>query len=76
LFIIGDYRPSGEKPGIEIWRIEKFKVIRKAASDPAYKGKFFAGDAYIILQTRVSPSSVFLEMIVPPRCHDCQKELT
>jgi hypothetical protein len=46
------FKPSGEKPGIEIWRIEKFKVVRKGAADPAYKGKFFSGDSYIILHTK------------------------
>lgn len=46
------FKPSGEKPGIEIWRIEKFKVVRKSPSDPSYKGKFYSGDAYIILQTK------------------------
>jgi len=52
------FKPSGDKPGLDIWRIEKFKVVRKAASDPAYKGKFFAGDAYIILRTRQKSSAL------------------
>ncbi len=38
--------------GLEIWRIEKFQVVKKAPSDPCYSGKFFAGDSYIILQTK------------------------
>jgi gelsolin len=39
----------GKKPGIEVWRIEKFKVVPK--NDPEFHGKFFSGDAYIVLHT-------------------------
>jgi len=39
----------GKKPGVEIWRIEKFQVVPK--NDPAMFGKFFGGDCYIVLHT-------------------------
>jgi len=39
----------GKKPGVEIWRIEKFQVVPK--TDPAMFGKFFGGDCYIVLHT-------------------------
>jgi len=39
----------GTKPGVEIWRIEKFKVVAWPAKE---YGKFYDGDAYIILLTR------------------------
>jgi gelsolin len=38
----------GQKPGIEMWRIEKFKVVKKEKKE---HGKFFDGDSYIILNT-------------------------
>jgi len=39
----------GEKPGVEIWRIEQFQV--KKWPEKEY-GKFYDGDAYITLLTR------------------------
>jgi len=39
----------GKKPGVEVWRIEKFKVVPK--NEPELFGKFFGGDCYIILHT-------------------------
>jgi hypothetical protein len=39
----------GKKPGVETWRIEKFKVVPK--NDAEFFGKFFSGDAYIVLHT-------------------------
>eukprot|EP00808_Paulinella_micropora_P010617 g47202.t1 len=38
----------GQKPGIEMWRIEKFKVVKKEKED---HGKFYNGDSYIVLHT-------------------------
>ena len=38
----------GQKPGLDIWRIEQFKVI--AWPNDQY-GNFFSGDSYIILRT-------------------------
>lgn len=39
---------AGAKVGIEVWRIEKFKVKRQ---DKKTYGSFFRGDSYIILNT-------------------------
>ena len=38
----------GQKPGLDIWRIEQFKVI---AWPKDQYGNFFSGDSYIILHT-------------------------
>jgi gelsolin len=40
---------AGKKPGVQIWRIEKFQVVPKTA--PAEFGKFYSGDSYIVLHT-------------------------
>lgn len=47
------YKGVGQSPGLEIWRVEKLAVVKKAASDKAYKGHLHEGDSYIILQTKV-----------------------
>ena len=39
---------SGQKPGLEIWRIEKFKVI---AWPKDQYGNLYSGDSYILLHT-------------------------
>jgi len=39
---------AGKDVGIEVWRIEKFKVVRQ---DKKTYGKFFRGDSYIVLNT-------------------------
>jgi gelsolin len=39
---------AGKTPGIEVWRIEKFKVVRQ---DKKTYGSFFRGDSYIVLNT-------------------------
>lgn len=49
---------SGEKVGLEIWRINKFKVEKWPAED---YGKFFSGDSYIILNTYKNPDEDDLE---------------
>jgi len=38
----------GKTPGIETWRIEKFKVVKQ---DKKTQGHFYSGDAYIVLYT-------------------------
>ncbi|XP_073253861.1 gelsolin, cytoplasmic-like [Porites lutea] len=40
---------AGKKPGLEIWRIEKLKVV---AQDVSTYGTFYSGDSYICLSTR------------------------
>ena len=42
------WRNAGQKPGIQIWRIVKFKVTTWAKDD---YGSFYNGDSYIILNT-------------------------
>jgi len=42
------WKGCGQKPGVEIWRIEKFQV--KAWPKDQY-GSFYTGDAYIVLHT-------------------------
>jgi len=42
----------GQKPGLELWRIEKLKPVRI----PKIDGKFYSGDSYILLSTVESRS--------------------
>lgn len=48
------WKGSGQKVGIEIWRINQFKVERWPKDD---YGKFFSGDSYIILNTYTEKGS-------------------
>jgi hypothetical protein len=43
----------GQKAGLEIWRIEKLKVVKKDPNDKAYKGQLHEGDSYIVLHTKM-----------------------
>ncbi|XP_067616887.1 gelsolin-like [Eurosta solidaginis] len=45
---------AGQKPGVEIWRIENFEPV--PYSSKLY-GKFYEGDSYIILKTTENPKS-------------------
>jgi gelsolin len=45
------WKGAGAEPGMQIWRIEKFKV--KHWPKDKY-GEFFGGDSYIILHTKVN----------------------
>jgi gelsolin len=49
---------SGQKVGLEIWRIVKFKVQKVPKDD---YGKFFSGDSYIVLNTYINPDEDDLE---------------
>jgi gelsolin len=42
------WRNAGEVPGVQIWRIEQFKVV---PCDSKQYGKFHKGDSYIVLET-------------------------
>merc|ERR1719391_1387269 len=39
---------AGQQPGLEIWRIEKFKVVTWPKEE---YGSFYSGDSYIVLNT-------------------------
>ncbi|WP_395241561.1 gelsolin family protein, partial [Salmonella sp. s51933] len=45
---------AGERTGVQIWRIVKFKVAHWPKDD---YGKFFSGDSYIILKTYKKPNT-------------------
>jgi len=42
------WKGSGSKPGLEVWRINKFKVEKWPVED---YGKFYSGDSYIVMNT-------------------------
>lgn len=42
-----EWKNAGEAPGVEVWRIMKFKVIKQKD----FKGEFYNGDSYIVLNT-------------------------
>jgi len=46
------WKTAGSKVGLEIWRIENFKVVLQA---PKSYGTFYAGDSYIVLNTYQRP---------------------
>lgn len=48
----------GQAPGVEIWRIEQFKVISWPKEE---YGSFYDGDSYICLKTTKDPESEKLE---------------
>lgn len=41
---------AGKQKGLEIWRIENFQPVAYATKD---YGKFYSGDSYIVLNTKV-----------------------
>jgi hypothetical protein len=46
------WKGAGKAPGIQVWRVEKFKIIPRTADCLVEKGiKLYSGDAYIILYT-------------------------
>ncbi|XP_046844533.1 gelsolin-like protein 2 [Xenia sp. Carnegie-2017] len=48
------WKNAGERPGIQIWRIRKFKVVHEQKEE---YGKFYNGDSYIVLNTYRKPES-------------------
>jgi hypothetical protein len=48
------FQDAGQKPGLEIWRIEKLEPQRTPQKD---YGQFYSGDAYIILNTKIRSGS-------------------
>eukprot|EP00928_Gymnodinium_smaydae_P072629 TRINITY_DN55964_c0_g1_i1.p1 TRINITY_DN55964_c0_g1~~TRINITY_DN55964_c0_g1_i1.p1 ORF type:complete len:395 (-),score=103.57 TRINITY_DN55964_c0_g1_i1:128-1258(-) len=44
----------GQAPGVEVWRIEQFKVVKVPERD---RGSFYKGDSYIVLKTTKDPES-------------------
>lgn len=48
------WRKAGKKPGLQIWRINKFKVETWPTDD---YGNFYIGDSYIILNTYIEEES-------------------
>jgi len=53
-----EWRGAGADVGLEVWRIEKFKVVRQAQET---YGDFFNGDSYIVLNTyKPDPSKELL----------------
>ncbi len=47
------YKGVGQKAGVDIWRVEKLKLVKKAPTDHCYEGQLYEGDAYIVLNTKV-----------------------
>ncbi|XP_076464098.1 advillin-like [Babylonia areolata] len=52
------FEGAGKAPGMEIWRIEKLKVVKQ--KQDSY-GDFYSGDSYILLVTKQVPNSSRLE---------------
>lgn len=46
------WESAGQAPGIEIWRVEKMKLVPWPREE---YGNFYSGDSYIILHTRKDP---------------------
>ena len=68
------FKGVGQKPGLDIWRVEKLKVIKKANTDGCYEGQLYEGDTYIVLQTKVtSLHDMNIECMHNPHqvCHSC-----
>ncbi|XP_033644450.1 gelsolin-like protein 2 [Asterias rubens] len=54
------WKGAGLKPGLQVWRINKFKVEHWPKED---YGSFFNGDSYIILNTYKKPDSKSEELL-------------
>eukprot|EP00039_Didymoeca_costata_P031430 m.34694 g.34694 ORF g.34694 m.34694 type:complete len:867 (+) comp8764_c0_seq1:99-2699(+) len=80
-----EFKNAGQKEGIEIWRIEKLKCVKKEnAESPkdtppncgqlAHKGKFCQGDSYIILSTKKKSSGAWDRKIFYWRGEDSSQD--
>ena len=49
---------AGVKPGLQVWRIEQFKVVKQKPEDA---GSFYEGDSYIVLHTHKDDDAEKLE---------------
>ncbi|XP_069122982.1 advillin-like isoform X2 [Argopecten irradians] len=58
VFVDEAFTSAGQIPGLEIWRIEKLKVVPQEKST---YGEFYSGDSYILLKTNKSVKSDKLE---------------
>jgi len=52
------WKQAGSKVGLEVWRIENFKVVPQP---PSTFGSFYSGDSYIVLHTFTRPGRKALE---------------
>lgn len=48
------WRGAGSRPGVQVWRIEQFRVVPWPKSK---YGSFHKGDSYIVLVTKTSPEN-------------------
>lgn len=47
------FKGCGQKVGLEIFRIEQLKVVKRPTNEKCYTGSFHSGDSYIVLQTKM-----------------------
>jgi len=52
------YKGVGQKVGLDIWRIEALKVVKKSPDDKAYQGQLHTGDSYIVLSTKAKENAL------------------
>ena len=58
------FKGVGQKVGLEIWRVEALKVVKKGPESRAYTGQFHTGDSYIVLVTKVCAMHCCAMMLV------------